>query len=38
MSAEFDRLDTMKNGELDPKELMDSQVSLGRVRTANLGK
>lgn len=38
MSAEFDRLDTDKSGELDPKELLDSQVSVKHVRPADLGK
>jgi hypothetical protein len=38
MSAEFDRLDTKKNGEIDPKELVQSAVSVGHVRTSDLGK
>jgi len=38
MEAEFDRLDTKKKGEIDPKELLQSNISVGRVRRADLGK
>jgi hypothetical protein len=38
MSAEFDRLDLDKSGELDPRELLQSNVSLKHVRPADLGK
>ncbi len=38
MEAEFDRLDTKKKGEVDPKELLKSTVSLTRARTADVGK
>lgn len=38
MEAEFDRLDTTKKGEIDPKELLQSTVSIRRVRAADLGK
>ena len=38
MEAEFDRLDTNKKGEIDPKELMQSMVSVKRVGAADLGK
>lgn len=38
MEKEFDRLDTNKKGELDPKELMQSMISVRRVRAADLGK
>lgn len=38
MSAEFDRLDTDKSGELDPKELGASRVSLHTVRPSDQGK
>ena len=38
MEAEFDRLDTRKKGEIDPKELLKSNVSLSHVRTSDLGK
>lgn len=38
MSAEFDRLDTDKNGYLDPKELLQSRVSVRHVRTSDQGK
>ena len=31
MAAEFDRLDTDKNGELDPKELAKSQITTTRT-------
>lgn len=36
MEAEFDRLDTDKSGELDPKELEKSQVRSSRF--SNVGK
>jgi hypothetical protein len=36
MEAEFDRLDTNKNGELDPRELAQSRVRVSRF--ANVGK
>ena len=38
MSAEFDRLDTDKSGELDPRELMKSRVTVGRVSSETVGK
>ena len=38
MEAEFDRLDTSKKGELDPKELLKSNVSMTHARTSDLGK
>jgi EF hand len=38
MSAEFDRLDTDKSGELDPKELLKSRVSVGHVSPEVMGK
>ncbi len=38
MEAEFDRLDTSKKGELDPKELLKSSVSMTHARTSDLGK
>ena len=38
MSAEFDRLDLDTSGELDPRELLQSNVSLRHVRPADLGK
>jgi CRISPR/Cas system-associated endonuclease Cas3-HD len=38
MEAEFDRLDTKKKGEIDPKEVLHSSVSVGRVRTSAVGK
>jgi len=38
MEAEFDKLDTTKKGEIDPKELLHSSVSRGEVRTSDLGK
>jgi hypothetical protein len=38
MEAEFDRLDTRKKGEIDPKELLPSIISRGGVRTSDLGK
>lgn len=38
MSAEFDRLDTDKSGELDPKELLQSRVMMRRPSPAVQGK
>jgi hypothetical protein len=38
MSAEFDRLDTDKSGELDPKELMKSRLVVNHVSSETLGK
>ena len=38
MEAEFDRLDTNKNGELDPKELLQSRVSAKPLRSEDVGK
>jgi hypothetical protein len=38
MSAEFDRLDTDKSGELDPKELSKSRVSVVHVSSETVGK
>jgi len=38
MEAEFDRLDLEKEGEIDPKELLQSAESVGQVRTSALGK
>jgi hypothetical protein len=38
MSAEFDRLDTDRSGELDPHELLSSRVSIRHVRTSDQGK
>jgi Ca2+-binding EF-hand superfamily protein len=38
MSAEFDRLDTDKSGELDPKELMKSRVTVSHTNSETLGK
>jgi len=38
MEAEFDRLDTKKKGEIDPKELLRSSVSVQHVRAADVGK
>ena len=38
MEAEFDRLDTEKKGEIDQKQLMQSAVSVKRVRAADVGK
>ncbi|MGA7752161.1 MAG: hypothetical protein WCB05_05000 [Candidatus Sulfotelmatobacter sp.] len=34
MEAEFNKLDKDGNGELDPKELMQSKVSVGQVNSA----
>jgi hypothetical protein len=38
MSKEFDRLDTDHSGELDPHELLQSDVTVERPRPSNLGK
>ena len=38
MEAEFDRLDKDKKGELDPKELMESRVSISHEPFQSLGK
>lgn len=38
MSAEFDRLDADKSGELDPKELQKSKVSVKSFHFADQGK
>lgn len=38
MSAEFDRLDADRSGELDPHELLSSRVTIHHVRTADQGK
>lgn len=38
MEQEFDRLDTNKKGEIDPKDVMQSMISVRRVRAADLGK
>jgi len=38
MEAEFDRLDTNKKGEIDPKDLLKSTVSLKHARASDLGK
>jgi hypothetical protein len=38
MEAEFDRLDVERKGEIEPKELLQSTVSVGHVRPADLGK
>jgi Ca2+-binding EF-hand superfamily protein len=38
MEAEFDRLDTTKKGEIDPRELLKSNVSLTHVRGSDVGK
>jgi len=38
MAAEFDRLDRENKGEVDPKELVQSAVSVGHVRTSDVGK
>jgi Ca2+-binding EF-hand superfamily protein len=37
-SAEFDRLDTDKSGELDPKELAQSRLVVGHVNSETMGK
>ncbi|MFZ0863236.1 MAG: hypothetical protein WB781_26000 [Candidatus Sulfotelmatobacter sp.] len=38
MEAEFDRLDKDNRGEIDQKELLQSTVSVRRVRQSDLGK
>lgn len=38
MEAEFDRLDTAKKGEIDPKEMLRSSVSVKHIRASDLGK
>jgi Ca2+-binding EF-hand superfamily protein len=38
MEAEFDRLDTDKKGELDPKQLMQSRVWVDHQAFQSLGK
>jgi len=38
MSAEFDRLDTDHSGELDPKELMQSRLTVSHVSPEVMGK
>jgi Ca2+-binding EF-hand superfamily protein len=38
MSKEFDRLDTDHSGELDPHELLQSDLTVQRPRTSDLGK
>lgn len=38
MEAEFDRLDAKKTGEIHRKELLQSIVIRGKVRTSDLGK
>jgi Ca2+-binding EF-hand superfamily protein len=38
MEAEFDRLDKDHRGEIDQKELLQSTVSVRRVRQSDLGK
>jgi hypothetical protein len=38
MAAEFDRLDTDKSGELDPRELLKSKMSFRAFRFAEQGK
>lgn len=38
MSAEFDRLDTDHSGELDPHELLQSDITVQQPRTSTLGK
>ena len=38
MEAEFHRLDVQKKGEIDRKQLLQSTVSVGHVRSADLGK
>jgi EF hand len=38
MSAEFDRLDTDHSGELDPHELLQSDITVERPRPSDLGK
>ncbi len=38
MSAEFDRLDTDKSGELDPKELLRSPIYVTHISSETQGK
>ena len=38
MEAQFDRLDTTKKGNIDPKELLKSNGSLTHVRGSDVGK
>ena len=38
MSAEFDRLDRFKSGELDAKELKQSRLRVRHLRSADAGK
>jgi hypothetical protein len=38
MSKEFDRLDTDKSGELDPKELLQSPIMVEHVNPEVQGK
>ena len=38
MSAEFDRLDKNKSGELDPKQLEQSRIAIRQVPFSDLGK
>jgi len=38
METEFDRLDTKKKGEIDPRELLKSTASVMHVRPSDLGK
>ena len=38
MEAEFDRLDPEKKGEIDPKKILQSTVSVRSLRTSDLGK
>lgn len=38
MAAEFDRLDTDKSGELDPRELSGSRVNVRRISPSIQGK
>ena len=38
MEAEFDRLDKDNKGELDPKQLMESRVSVSHEPFQSLGK
>ena len=38
MEAQFDRLDTTKKGNIDPKELLKSNVPLTHVRGSDVGK
>ena len=38
LETEFDRLDTTKKGEINPKKLLKSNVSLTHVRGSDVGK